>query len=81
MQRGKHSFQVVFVDLRQRPHKVELMWGFPHPDFTWRGVAPELRISGPGVPKQSVPEGWLCHSPENAVYSRRAPALFGDRRN
>ena len=62
LEKGKHPFQVVFVDLRLRPHKVELMWGFPHPDFTWRGVAPELLISGPGVPKQPVPDGWLCHS-------------------
>ncbi len=40
------------------------MWGFPHPDFTWQGVAPDLLISGPGVPKQPVPQAWLSTSEE-----------------
>jgi hypothetical protein len=61
LQKGKHPFQVVFADLRLRPHKVELMWGFPHPDFTWKGVAPTLLISDPALPKQPVPDAWLCH--------------------
>ncbi len=61
LQKGKHALQVVFADLRLRPPKVELMWGFPHPDFTWQGVAPQLLISGPALPKQPVPDAWLCH--------------------
>ena len=52
------------------------MWGFPHPDFTWRGVAPELLISGPGVPKQLVPEGWVVFlesPPPRMLYGGAAP--------
>ena len=59
--KGRHPFKVIFVDLRLRPHKIELMWGFPHPDFTWQGTAPALQISGPALPKQSIPETLLSH--------------------
>jgi hypothetical protein len=62
LKKGRHPLKVVFVDMRLRPHKVELMWGFPHPDFTWKGVAPALMISGPGLPKQPVPDAMLCHA-------------------
>ena len=61
LEKGRHPFRVVFVDMRLKPHKVELMWGFPHPDFTWKGVAPDLRISGPGLEEQAVPESMLCY--------------------
>jgi hypothetical protein len=61
LQRGAHPFQVVFTDLRFRPHKIELMWGFPHPEFTWSGQTPDLRVSGPGLPPQPIPEAWLRH--------------------
>lgn len=60
--KGKHAFKVVFVDLRPRPHKIELMWGFPHPEFTWKGAAPTLAVSGPELPKQPVPATWLSHT-------------------
>jgi hypothetical protein len=61
LRQGKHPFRIAYADLRFRPHKVELMWGFPHPDFTWKGVAPELQISGPGLEKQPLPAAWLWH--------------------
>ena len=61
LQKGKHALQGRLVDMRLRPHKVELMWGFPHPDFTWKGVAPVLMVSGPGMVKQPLPESMLCH--------------------
>lgn len=59
--KGRHEFKVVFVDLRLRPHKVELMWGFPHPDFTWKGTSPDLTISGPGLPRQGIPASMLSN--------------------
>lgn len=60
--KGRHAFKVVFTDLRLRPHKVELMWGYPHPDFTWKGLAPRLELSGPGVPKAPIPDAWLSRA-------------------
>ena len=56
---GKHPFKVVFTDLRPRPHKVELMWGFPHPDFTWKGVTPTLDLSGPNRPRAPIEDAML----------------------
>lgn len=59
---GKHPIRVAYADLRLRPHKVELMWNFPHPDFTWKGTAPVLLLSGPGLPKKPVPDALLSHA-------------------
>ena len=60
---GKHPFRVAYADLRLRPHKTELMWGFPHPDFTWKGTAPVLEITGFGLAKQRIPDAMLSHVP------------------
>jgi hypothetical protein len=32
-----------------------------HNDYIWSGVTPDLRISGPGLEAQPIPEGWLNH--------------------
>ncbi len=56
---GPHKLRVVFADLRAKPHKVELMWGFPHPEFTWKGIAPQVEISGPGLSRQPLPASLL----------------------
>ncbi len=61
LKKGKHAFKVVFVDLRPRPHKIELKWGFPHPEFTWKGETPKVEIAGPGLPRQPVPGTILSH--------------------
>jgi len=61
LKKGKHNFKVVYVDMRLRPHKIELMWGFPHPEFTWKGVAPELQLSGPDIPRQPIPASMISH--------------------
>jgi hypothetical protein len=55
LKKGLHSFETVFVDLRMRPHRVELMWGFPHADFTWKGDVPTIEVSGPSLPRQPIP--------------------------
>ena len=61
MKKGKHAFQVAYVDARLNPRKIEFMWGFPDPTFTWGGTAPNLTISGAGLEKQPIPESMLCH--------------------
>jgi hypothetical protein len=59
LKKGLHKLRVAFADLRPKPHKVELMWGFPHPEFTWKGIAPEIQISGPGLTQQPIPANML----------------------
>jgi len=59
LEKGKHAFKVFYADMRRTPHRIEMQWGFPHEDFTWKGVAPELMISGPGLPKQVIPASML----------------------
>lgn len=81
LKQGKHPFKVIFTDLRPKPHKVELMWGFPHPDFTWKGKAPKLELSGPALPRGPVVEAMLSHqhavagveSPGKGVLAGRVP--------
>lgn len=62
--KGKHRFKVVFADVRCRPVRRDMMWGFPHPDFTWKGDSPELLLSGPGLPRQPVPDSMLANAKE-----------------
>lgn len=59
LKQGAHRFRVIFTDLRPRTHKVELMWGFPHPDFTWKGKTPGLEMSGPGLVRGPIPQEML----------------------
>lgn len=61
LKKGPHNLRVVFADLRLKPHKTELMWGFPHPEFTWKGIAPQIEISGPGMKRQPLPANLLSH--------------------
>ncbi|MFM9960367.1 MAG: chitobiase/beta-hexosaminidase C-terminal domain-containing protein [Planctomycetaceae bacterium] len=61
LKKGPHNFRVAFADLRPKPHKTELMWGFPHPNFTWKGIAPQIEISGPGMKQQPLPANLLSH--------------------
>ncbi len=57
--KGKHAFKVFYADMRRTPHRTEMQWGFPKEGFVWKGVAPELMISGPGLPKQVIPAAML----------------------
>lgn len=33
----------------------------PERNLVWDGVAPQMEISGPGMKRQPIPAGWLCH--------------------
>ena len=62
--KGLHHFMVTFADARAKDienQRVDLWRGYPEPATTWRGVAPVLEVSGPGLPRQSIPDGWLKH--------------------
>jgi hypothetical protein len=59
LKKGKHAFKVLYADLRRTPHRTEAQWGFPKEGFVWKGVAPELKISGPGLEKQAIPSHML----------------------
>lgn len=59
---GLHRFQVVFADARAKDverQRIDYWWGYPSPWVVWRGTAPGLEISGPGLARQPVPAAWL----------------------
>ena len=57
LRKGLHDFKVVFVDFRYKKFKSEywLPW---QEEEVWRGI-PTLRISGPGMVIQPLPQSWL----------------------
>lgn len=59
LQKGKHDFEVFYADMRRNPHREEMMWSFPKKDFVWQGTAPELKLSGPGMPPTVIPASML----------------------
>lgn len=58
LRKGQHLFRVVFLDYRtdaaKRLNRPNLK------DYIWSGVAPDLRISGPSIDNQPIPDSWLC---------------------
>ncbi len=62
--KGPHRLLVTFADARHRDrtvHNSGLWRGYPKPWVVWKGEAPTLEISGPGMSKQPLPEAWLRH--------------------
>ena len=60
--RGPHRFMVTFADARAKDmenQRVDLAMHYPYAQTIWKGVAPVLEVSGPGLRRQAVPEGWL----------------------
>jgi len=60
--KGLHRFQVVYADARDKDverQRIDYWWGYPSPWVVWRGVAPVLELSGPGLARQPVPTSWL----------------------
>ncbi|MCX7010729.1 MAG: chitobiase/beta-hexosaminidase C-terminal domain-containing protein, partial [Kiritimatiellaeota bacterium] len=61
--KGPHAFEVIFVDTRTVPYKHETWQNWPNLAVLWKGVAPVLEISGPQLPRQTVPAAWLRRAP------------------
>jgi hypothetical protein len=62
LDKGTHRFQVVFADARAKDverQRIDYWWGYPTPWVVWRGAAPVLELSGPGLARQPVPAAWL----------------------
>jgi hypothetical protein len=57
--KGPHRFQVIYTDTRTKPFKHETWMNWPNPAVLWKGGAPTLEISGPGIDKQPLPAAWL----------------------
>ena len=60
--KGLHAFRVTYADARAKDienQRIDLAFDYPRPKTTWRGVAPVLEVSGPGMERQAVPGGWL----------------------
>jgi len=47
------------VDTRTKPYKHETWMNWPNLDVLWKGEAPVLEVSGPGMAKQAIPDAWL----------------------
>lgn len=64
LEKGLHRFMVTFADARAKDlenQRIDLAFHYPWPETTWRGVAPILEISGPGLDRQALPNEWLKH--------------------
>ncbi len=63
---GAHEFMVTFADARAKDiekQRSDTWAGFPRPWVVWRGTAPEIQISGPGIERQPIPDAWLFYKP------------------
>lgn len=62
--KGPHRLLVTFADARSRDrtvHNSQLWRSYPRPWVVWKGEAPVIDISGPGVNRQPLPTAWLVH--------------------
>jgi len=59
LKKGAHSFRVVFIDYRTNAASRLNLAGVN--DYVWTGSTPDLRISGPGLEPEPIPNGWLTH--------------------
>lgn len=60
--KGLHHFRVTFADARAKDleHQRVDLWGhYPYAQTTWKGVAPVIEMSGPGLSRQPIPNAWL----------------------
>lgn len=60
--KGLHRLMVTFADARAKDlenQRVDLAMHYPYAQTTWKGIAPVLEMSGPGLKRQPVPEEWL----------------------
>ena len=60
--KGLHHFMMTFADARAKDlenQRIDLAMHYPYPQTTWKGVAPVLEMSGPGLKRQPVPNAWL----------------------
>ena len=60
--KGAHRLLVTFADARHRDrtvHNSGLWRGYPTPWVVWKGEAPVLEISGPGLKRQPIPAEWI----------------------
>jgi len=57
--RGHHAIKIWYIDHRTTGPSI---MNLPdHKDYIWTGTVPDLRLSGPGLDKQTIPAGWLVH--------------------
>jgi hypothetical protein len=64
LEKGLHRFQVVYADARAKDienQRFDYWCAYPAPWVVWRGLAPELYISGPGIERRTIPSTWLSH--------------------
>jgi hypothetical protein len=57
LKKGPHPLRIRWVDYRTDAAKQLNREGIR--EYVWTGIAPDLRISGPGIDKQPIPAAWL----------------------
>lgn len=63
LERWPHTLEI-HADARARNidhQRIDLWRNYPEPRTTWRGIAPTLELSGPGIERQLIPSQWLKH--------------------
>lgn len=62
LEKGLHTFRVTFADARAKElenQRIDLWRHYPWAETTWKGKAPVLEVSGPGLDRQPLPNAWL----------------------
>ncbi|MFA6293486.1 MAG: FN3 associated domain-containing protein, partial [Victivallales bacterium] len=57
LKKGLQPFRLVYLDYRTDAPSLLNKPGIQ--DYIWSGVTPDLRISGPGLDRQTIPKAWL----------------------
>lgn len=55
LKQGLHALKVTYVDIRRGQDQVTAR------EITWSGDKPDLRVSGPGLTAQPIPDEWMKH--------------------
>jgi hypothetical protein len=61
---GLHEFNVLYADARAKDlatQRCDYWRGYPRPWCVWKGEAPVVEVSGPGVDRRPIPDNWLKH--------------------
>ena len=67
LKKGSYPLRFIFVD--QRPGDLQASKGANNNlgDWLWKGAAPSIEISGPGVQRQPIPAAWLWSLPGRGI--------------
>ena len=68
LKKGKQPFRLTFIDFRTDAAKKLNQPGIN--DYIWAGSTPDLKVSGPNLPEQPIPDSWCTYSPPTTTAAR-----------